>query len=165
MRKPFKLAKGRTHRHVPGQMNKTEQRYNNHLKLRQHAGNILQFGFEELTLKLAKDLRYTPDFWVQLPDGVIEFHEVKGSKKHTVKDKETGAKVKTGKIVPHFFDTGAKASVKMAADKFPFRFVVVFEDKAGGRWLEEEYSEPEPLPDWQIEAQKNSALSLFERRA
>ena len=92
MRTPFaKFAKGRTHRHVPGVMNKTEARYHAYLSLLHHAGKILQFGFEEFTLKLAKDLRYTPDFWVQMPNGEIQFVEVKGSKKHTVKDAATGA--------------------------------------------------------------------------
>lgn len=139
---PKRFIKGRTNRHIPGTMNKLEQRYHDHLRLRFLAGEILQFGYEEITLKLAKDLRYTADFWVQLPDGMIEFHETKGTKKHTVKDAD-GAKVKTGRLVPYFGDEGAKPKLAVAAAKFPFRFVVVFEDKANGQWLMEEYSEVE----------------------
>jgi hypothetical protein len=53
-------------------MNKTEQEYENlFLCTKPH-------GFEEITLALGGGARYTPDFWVQGDDDVLEFHEVKG---------------------------------------------------------------------------------------
>lgn len=56
-----------------------------------------------MTLKLAKDLRYTPDFMVHEIDGYITFYEVKG-----------------------FWRDDALAKIKMASEKFPmFRFVSV----------------------------------------
>lgn len=139
--KRFPFAKGKRARHVPGTMNKTEARFHDYLKVQYQIGALLNFGFEEFTLKLAKDLRYTPDFWAQNPEGEIEFYEVKGTKKHTVKA-EDGTKIKTGRLVPYFGDEGAKPKLAVAADKFPFRFVVAFEDTANkGNWMFEEYTQ------------------------
>ena len=77
MRANTLLALGRL---KPGQMNKTETAYRDHLRALKAAGEVLDFRFEAITLKLAQDLRYTPDFFVLKPDGSIEFHEVKGSR-------------------------------------------------------------------------------------
>lgn len=74
MRANTLLALGRL---KPGQMNKTETAYRDHLRALKAAGEVLDFRFEAITLKLAQDLRYTPDFFVLKPDGSIEFHEVK----------------------------------------------------------------------------------------
>lgn len=60
---------------VPGQMNKLEARYAKRLTL---DPNVAAWWFESVTLKLGPDCRYTPDFKVQLVDGTIEYHEVKG---------------------------------------------------------------------------------------
>ncbi|MFN0038214.1 MAG: hypothetical protein ACKVP2_01710, partial [Burkholderiales bacterium] len=38
-------ARGRTVRRVPGQPNKLEQQYGDHLKWRKHTGEILQYEF------------------------------------------------------------------------------------------------------------------------
>lgn len=65
-------------------MNKTEQAYANLLELYKRSGDVFHYGFEELTLKLGNDTRYTPDFFVVKYNGMndrppqIEFHEVKG---------------------------------------------------------------------------------------
>jgi hypothetical protein len=57
-------------------------------------------GFEEITLRLGDDCRYTPDFWAIGADEVLEFHEVKG-----------------------FWRDDAKVKIRVAAEKFPqFRF-------------------------------------------
>jgi hypothetical protein len=57
-------------------------------------------GFEEITLRLGDDCRYTPDFWAIGADDVLEFHEVKG-----------------------FWRDDAKVKIRVAAEKFPqFRF-------------------------------------------
>jgi hypothetical protein len=57
-------------------------------------------GFEEITLKLADDCRYTPDFWVLDDDDVLAFEEVKG-----------------------YWRDDAKVKIRLAAKLFPqFRF-------------------------------------------
>lgn len=119
-------AKGRTARRIPGTMNRTEQRYSAHLSLRTMAGEISLSRFEAVTFKLAPDTRYTPDFMVMMPDGAIEFHEVKGAKKQKI------GGIQTGKIVP-YVEEDAKLKIKIAAEMLQeFRFVMVFE--ANGNW-------------------------------
>lgn len=83
-------------------MNKSEAAYAAHLDLLQRCGEIADYWFERFTLKLAHDTRYTPDFLVQLPDGELQLHEVKG----------------------HFEDD-AMVKVKVVSEMFPFRIVVV----------------------------------------
>lgn len=106
-------ARGRKPR-IPGQMNKTEQAYNDHLLLLYKAGEILCFSFEAIKLRLAPNTFYTPDFLVMQNDCSLEFHEVKG----------------------HWEDD-ARVKVKVAADKYPmFRFLAVkaLPKKQGGGW-------------------------------
>jgi hypothetical protein len=108
-------AKGRTARRKPGTMNKTESRYADVLCARLLAGEIIAYWYERWTFKLADDTRYTPDFMVQLPDGTIEAHEVKG-----------------------FMETHARVKIKVLPEMFPVRCVVVREraKKNGGGWEE-----------------------------
>lgn len=108
-----KFAKGWGARKMPGTMNKLEQRYADHLGLRQRAGEVAWFKYEAVTLKLAPDLRYTPDFAVMLADGTLELHECKG-----------------------FFAEHNKVKTKAAAAMFPFRFLLVEgkAKRAGGGW-------------------------------
>ena len=101
-----------------GEMNKTERAYNELLKTRLSLGTIQWYEFEAITLKLADDTRYTPDFVVMDRDGVLELHEVKGS--------------------PFVFRDDAKVKVKVCAGKFPFRMFVVYPEKGGG-WKRVEY--------------------------
>lgn len=114
-RNPF--AKGGLRR-VAGTMNATEARYALDLRLRSAAGEVLWFAFEGITLRLADDVRYTPDFVVQLADGTLEAHEVKG----------------------HWL-TAARVKIKVAASLFPFRFCAVqaVAKKDGGGWKVEEF--------------------------
>jgi hypothetical protein len=88
------LAKARR---VVGRMNGLEANYAaTFLTQRPH-------GFEQITLKLAHDTRYTPDFWVQEDDGTITFVECKG-----------------------FWREDAKVKIKVAAEMYPmFRFRAV----------------------------------------
>jgi len=94
-----------------GQMNKTEEAYNVHLRYRLMAGELLWMRFEGLKLRLADNTFYTPDFAVMSADGVMECHEVKG-----------------------FWRDDAKVKVKVAAEQYPFRFFIVKAKtkKAGG---------------------------------
>lgn len=130
-------AKART-RHVPGTMNKTEARYAEYLALRKLAGEILAWGFEEITLKLAKDCRFTPDFWVLNNDGDFELIEVKAGKWQKAKD-ETGASVRTGNTKA-LIEDDSRVKLATAGGKFPFRFTLTYEDKFTKCWIEEQYS-------------------------
>ncbi len=122
-----KVARGRV-RHQIGEMNKTEQSYANWLQALRQRGEILWFGFECWTFKLAKDTRYTPDFVVQLPNGELLLVEVKG-------------RAKSGK---YFAEDDAKVKVKVAAAAFPMlRIKIVWPDGNGG-WDEEHIGWKEP---------------------
>jgi len=99
-------------------MNKTEQSYAGCLDQLKHAGKILWYSFEAIKLRLADNTFYTPDFAVMAADGVIELHEVKG-----------------------FWTDDARVKIKVAAEKFPFRFVAIKPraQKTGGGWEVEEF--------------------------
>ena len=104
MGKPAKLNArlGARGRRVPGEMNGTETRYSVELEGRKRLGEIEWYAFEAITFKLGKDCRYTPDFIVMLPDGLLEAHEVKGR-----------------------WEDDALVKVRVAAAMFPFRFVAL----------------------------------------
>ncbi len=107
-------------RPVPGQMNKTEQRYAEYLDLQKHAGEIIDWRFEPFKLRLAGRTFYTPDFVVILPDGTIRIIEVKG----------------------HWEDD-ARVKIKVAAEAywwFEFVAVTAIAKKHGGGWKEEWFS-------------------------
>ena len=96
------------------EMNKTEASYAEHLEARKLAGDVAWYRFEGVALKLAKDLRYTPDFLVMLANGELECHEVKG-----------------------FWRDDARVKIKMAAAIFPFRFLAA--TKAANWWTFETF--------------------------
>jgi len=60
------------------EMNETEAKYARVLDERRAAGEIVDWWYELYTVKLAPSTHYRPDFLVQLADGRLEFHEVKG---------------------------------------------------------------------------------------
>lgn len=101
----------------PGEMNKTEQRYHDHLVLQKQAGLVLWFEFESIKLKLCDNTHFTPDFALMGADGVLELHDVKGSRA-IIKD-------------------DAHLKMKWAADRYPFRICYVFPVKGGGWEIEE----------------------------
>jgi hypothetical protein len=104
------FAKGYT---KPGVMNKVEASYGDLLKLRQIAGEVAWYQYEGITLKLAPDTRYTPDFVVMTSEGFLECHEVKG-----------------------FMRDDAHVKLKCAANMFPFKFYLIrsIPKKHGGGW-------------------------------
>lgn len=114
-RVPNKAASGRfaLGRLKAGERNKTEQAYENFLTALQHAGSVLWFKFEGIKLRLADNTFYTPDFAVMLASGQMELHEVKG-----------------------FMQEDANVKIKVAAEMYPFRFVIVRTKpkKEGGGW-------------------------------
>jgi len=95
-------------------MNKTEAEYAQMLEARRVSGEILWWAYEAMTLKLADNTRYTPDFLVMLPDGVLEIHETKGG----------------------FIREDGWLKLKVAAALFPFRFFLCQKasKKDGGGW-------------------------------
>lgn len=101
-----------------GTLNKTEQAYATRLELLKAGGKVLWYGFEAIKLRLADNTFYTPDFAVLAEDGVMELHEVKG-----------------------FWTDDARVKIKVAADKFPFRFMAMKarSQKSGGGWEVEEF--------------------------
>jgi len=114
MNKKF-LALGRM---KSGERNKTEAAYEAHLEQLKHDGVIQWYSFEGITLKLANDTRYTPDFVVLLANGEMECHEVKS-----------------------IWRDDSKVKIKVASALFPFRFIAVFAKpkKDGGGFRVEEF--------------------------
>lgn len=95
-------------------MNKTEAKRAIELEALKRDGSIRDWGFERITLKLADDCRYTPDFHVIEQDGTLRFEETKG-----------------------FFRDDAKVKVRVAAQQFPSSFTVLRLVK--GQWEREEF--------------------------
>ena len=116
---PAALPKPKGVRKAPAdRMNKGEARYAGTLDERQQAGHVAAWWFELISVRLADDTTYRPDFLVLLADGGLEIHEVKGASKGTFAATEVGW-----------------AKAKMTAEVTPFPVVVVWPDKAGG-WAE-----------------------------
>jgi isocitrate dehydrogenase kinase/phosphatase len=114
MNLPRRFARARP-RHVWGKMNNTEAAYAALLTLRKQSGEVAEFYFERVTLKLADDTRYTPDFLVIGSDELITFVEVKG-----------------------FLRDDARVKFKVAADQYPWaKFLMVRKVKGGWETLYE----------------------------
>lgn len=110
------FAKGRLR---TGEMNRTEEKYRQHLEAEKQAGKVAEYWFESLKVRIADGACwYLPDFVVLRPDGALELHEVKGS--------------------PAIFQEDAKVKVKCTATRFPFRVFVAFPDKKLD-WRMQEY--------------------------
>lgn len=57
---------------------KLEAAYDQYLSALKHAGEILEYWYHPLTLKLPGGVRYTPDFMVWHAGGTVQIHECKG---------------------------------------------------------------------------------------
>lgn len=96
-------------------MNKLESAYAQRLELERHAGLWQWWAFEPITLRLAADARYTPDFGLIDVNGDLVLHETKG-----------------------FWREAALVRIKVAAELYPFfRFVAVTRRRKrdGGAWV------------------------------
>ncbi|WP_205189151.1 DUF1064 domain-containing protein, partial [Burkholderia sp. LMG 13014] len=93
---------------------KTEAEYAGMLEARRLRGEVAWWRYEAITLKLADNTRYTPDFLVLLPDGALEIHETKGG----------------------YIREDGWLKLKVAAALFPFRFFLCQKaaKKDGGEW-------------------------------
>lgn len=107
-----KAARGSFHKR--GQMNKLEAAYAARLESLKLAGEIADYRFECIKLRLADNTFYAPDFIVLRADGVFEVHEVKG----------------------HWEDD-ARVKIKVAAGLYPFKFIAARKQK--GAWVFEEF--------------------------
>lgn len=123
-----KPGRGRGRR-VPGTMNKTEAQYEREVLMKgKHEGWILGYGFEDHTFKLGPDLRYTPDFSVQLASGEMEFHEIKAGVKAGTKDGEP--------IIRPLIKDDSRVKIIVAAEQMPYTFKMRWFDKTAGQWAE-----------------------------
>lgn len=71
-------------------MNKLEARYGAYLETLKLAGEVLDYKFQALSLRLADNTFHRPDWYVMVKGGWEEIHETKG----------------TGKGRPHFTEAG-----------------------------------------------------------
>jgi hypothetical protein len=109
-------------RHLPAKgrlrlaaMTKVEARYGMLLEARKAAGEVLWYTFEGITLKLADDTRYTPDWVVLVANSDVELHENKGG----------------------FRREDSWIKLKVAAAQFPFIFRLCTWTKDDGWTIEE----------------------------
>ena len=125
-RQPIKRpAKVRVNIDPTSGMNRTEARYAAHLQVRLLAGELLEWRFEALKLRLARATFYTPDFVLITTLGEIECHDVKG---------------KTGSGYGGWTDD-ARVKIKVAAAAFAWL------DFVGAAWL----SKRQGGPGWKFE--------------
>jgi hypothetical protein len=111
-RKPKRRAKGAEGGKRRGEMNQLETRFLCEvLSPLEMAGDIAEYRFEGVKLRLAEGAWYTPDFVVKHHDGHLEFVEVKG-----------------------FWREAARVRIKVAAEQYAWlgRFVVV--QRKNGQW-------------------------------
>jgi len=123
-------------------MNQLESAYAMHLAADR---DIAWFAYEGVTLKLAHDTRYTPDFAVMLRDGTLEMRECKG---------------------PHAFEDSL-VKLKCAAAVFPFIFRLVTRSKDGA-WESREVGAPRknvPARSEEMPARKQTLLRRVEAGA
>ena len=115
-------ARGRTVNRV-GVMNRTEAAYANDLTARAACGQIIDWWFQPIRLRLSESdalTTWTPDFMVLHTDGTLELVDVKG----------------------WAFEDDARVKIKLAADKFyPFLITSVtpIAKKDGGGWKRETF--------------------------
>lgn len=113
----FWRGKARGRQPMPkGQMNKTEAAWEQVLELQKKAGQIRDYGFQRLKLKLADSTFYTPDFHVVRQDGELEIQEIKG-----------------------FWEDDARVKIKVTAEQYPWLHVVAISRNGANAWKEERF--------------------------
>jgi hypothetical protein len=76
-RRPGQKA-ARAPKRADGYASRLEARYAEHLTALVRAGEIAEWWYDTLTVKLAPNTHHKPDFLVQHADGTLAWHEVKG---------------------------------------------------------------------------------------
>lgn len=103
-------AKGKPQQKKDG-MNRLEAEYAQILEDRKRKGEIAEWMYDAISLRLARSTFYHPDFLVMLPDGTLEIHETKG-----------------------FMRDDAAVKLKTAAALFPFLTFFLVTKPRGGGW-------------------------------
>lgn len=97
-----------------GKMNNTEKLYKARLEAMRLAGEVLWYEFEPANLRLGDKCFYKVDFMVMLSTGELQVHEIKG-----------------------YWTDDALVKIKVAAEKFPFKFVAMQYKKK--QWEQREF--------------------------
>ena len=103
------------------EMNKTEQAYSQRLELMKRSGEIIDWKFHPMNMRLAKNTFYEVDFLVLHKDMTIAIHETKGE----------------------YTSEKGQMKIKLAAKAMPwFRFYkcIKVAEKNGGGWKIEDFS-------------------------
>ena len=116
------LARAPVRRTPRGEMNGLERRYADRLEVCKQRGEIAQFWFEGMKLRLADKCWFSVDFMVQLIDGTIELHECK-------------ALWSNGK---HSGYDDSRIKIRVVAETYPFRLVLAMWSKKTG-WTFEDF--------------------------
>jgi hypothetical protein len=116
-------------RRQPGERNKVEAAYEAHLELLKRAGEIEDFKFEGIKLRLADNTHFTPDFLVFDADGYVEIHDTKGTTKK--------ARADGTKVAQPWIEEDAKIKLKVVAELFPFKVFAVFKTIEG--WQKQQF--------------------------
>lgn len=122
MTAPAITAKASTNNSQAPKMNGLEKEYSQLLENRRLIGEIINWYFEPVKLRLAGSTFYKPDFMVVLTNGEIEFHETKGTWR--------------GEKAAHWEDD-ARVKIKVAASMYPFRFMAA--SKKDNHWKYEQF--------------------------
>lgn len=104
-----------------GSMNQTEAAYAEHLEARKLAGEILDYKFHPMNIRLAKNTFYEVDFLVLAADMGLEIHETKGG----------------------FTSDKGQLKIKLVGETMPwFRMLKVTKKlkREGGGWKVEDFS-------------------------
>lgn len=104
-----------------GEMNRTEQAYSQRLELMKRNGEILDWKFHPMNMRLAKNTFYEVDFLVLHKDMTIAIHETKGE----------------------YTSEKGQMKIKLAAEAMPwFKFFkcIKLAEKNGGGWKIEDFS-------------------------
>jgi hypothetical protein len=105
-------------------MNKGETEYAALLDTMLSRGVIAGWWYELLSIRLADNTHYRPDFVVMLEDGTLELHEVKARKKG-----------KDGRPDTYWAEEDARLKMKVVAEHTPIPLVVVWPSRTGG-WVQ-----------------------------
>ena len=108
--------------HTPGKMNKSELSFSMHLDMRKLGGEVKDWKFEAVKLKLADRCTYTPDFNVEMVNGDLVMVEVKAKW--------------NGKGKPHWEDD-SRVKIRVAADLFRGWFQFFGAHWDGSQWVYE----------------------------
>lgn len=111
-----RFGRARTQPRRDGSMNKLEASYATYLQLLKSAGEIADWSFQPEKLRLADRTFYEPDFRVIKPDGMIEFHETKGTSRKTDNYRA---------------EDDAMVKIKVASEQHPYHFVLVWRRQSG----------------------------------